>query len=392
MLRSIKKIKGSGIVYVRNRRKTEETAKFLQQNGISAEAYHAGLNKIQVIVATNAFGMGIDKPDVRFVIHLDTPDTLEAYFQEAGRGGRDGKRSFALLLYHSSDNKNLEENFQTSYPPITAIYTVYNALYNYYNIPIGSGEGNTVNFSLQEFCTTYRLRAPETLSALGFLSRAGFISFSENIKSRSKIHIPVSHEALYRFSVDVPRYENVIQTILRLYGGKVFSWYGNISENDIAKRSGLSKEEVIEQLEFLKKRDIIDYERVEQGSAISFLSNRIEIEREMLLPEMLRQQSKNAKEKLEQSIDYASSNHLCRSVCLLRYFGEENAKKCGVCDVCLAEKENTLSEKEYKEILETILPAIKEGANIRQVTDKFLQFSEKKIALAWRRMLDNKVI
>ncbi|MDR1975051.1 MAG: RecQ family ATP-dependent DNA helicase [Bacteroidales bacterium] len=407
LLRIVGKIKGCGIVYVRNRRKTEEIAIFLKKNGFSAEAYHAGLtaairsrrqndwinDKTQIIVATNAFGMGIDKPDVRFVIHLDVPETLEAYFQEAGRGGRDGKRSFALLLYHPSDKKSLEDNFRTSYPTIEFLYTVYNALFNNYQIPVGSGEGVTEAFSLQEFCTMYRLRAPETMSALGFLSRAGFIIVSDNMRNKSKIHVPVAHEALYKFSVDVPRYENIIQTILRLYGGAVFSWYVDVSEQDIAVRSGLSKEETIEQLKFLQKRNIIDYEQTEKGATVSFLRDRIEIEKEFLLPKTLRQQTKNAADKLEQSIDYASSEHLCRSVCLLRYFGEENAKKCGVCDVCLAASEKVLTEKEYKEIVKTILPAVREkNLDIRQVADMFIQFSEKKIALAWRRMLDEKVI
>jgi ATP-dependent DNA helicase RecQ len=266
-------------------------------------------------------------------------------------------------------------------------------LCNYYQIPIGSGEGVTKSFSLQDFCGAYRLHAPETVSALGFLSRAGFVSISENMRSKSKIHIPVSHEALYKFSIDVSHYENIIQTILRLYGGKVFSWYADVSEQDIAVRSGLSKEEVIEQLKFLQKRDIIDYEQVEKGATANFQRSRIEIEKELLLPKTLRQQTKNAAEKLEQSIDYADSEHLCRSVQLLRYFGEENAKKCGVCDVCLADSEKILTDKEYKEIVATILPSVREqNLDIRQVADMFIQFSEKKIALAWRRMLDQKII
>ncbi|MDR2557116.1 MAG: RecQ family ATP-dependent DNA helicase [Bacteroidales bacterium] len=404
LLRVVRKVKGCGIVYVRNRRRTEEIAAFLKQNGFSAEAYHAGLavatrsgrqtawleNKIQIIVATNAFGMGIDKPDVRFVVHLDLPDTLEAYFQEAGRGGRDGKRSFALLLYHPSDKRNLEEKFTTSYPPLKFLYTIYYTLCNYYQIPVGSGESVTKQFSLEDFCAAYRFHAPETVSALGFLERSGFILLSENVRSRSKIHVPVSHEALYRFSVNVPRYENVIQTVLRLYGGKVFSWYADVSENDIATKSGLSKEEVIEQLKFLQKRDIIDYEQVEKGATVTFTQPRIKIENNLSLPKLLRQQTKNASNKLQQSIDYASSEHLCRSIQLLRYFGEENAKKCGVCDVCLSEKENSLTDNEYKEILEVILPAVRAGQNIRQIADTFIQFSEKKLALAYRRMFDER--
>jgi ATP-dependent DNA helicase RecQ len=406
LLRVARKIKGCGIVYVRNRRRTEEIAAFLKQNGFSAEAYHAGLasatrssrqtawleNRVQIIVATNAFGMGIDKPDVRFVLHLDLPDTLEAYFQEAGRGGRDGKRSFALLLYHPSDKRDLEEKFAMSYPQLDFLYAVYNALCNYYQIPVGTGEGVTKPFSLQDFCAAYRFRAPETVSALGFLARSGFISLSENVRSRSKVRVPVSHEALYRFSVDVPRYENVIQTVLRLYGGRVFSWYADISENDIAKKSGLSKEEVIEQLKFLQKRDVISYEQVEKGATVTFVLPRVKIENNLLLPKLLRQQTKNALNKLRQSIDYASSEHLCRSVLLLRYFGEESAKKCGVCDVCLHERENSLTDKEYREIAGSILPAVRAGQNIRQIADEYLQYSEKKLVLAYRRMLDERIV
>jgi ATP-dependent DNA helicase RecQ len=406
LLRVVRKVKGCGIVYVRNRRRTEEIAAFLKQNGFSAEAYHAGLasttrssrqtawleDKIQIIVATNAFGMGIDKPDVRFVVHIDLPDTLEAYFQEAGRGGRDGKRSFALLLYHPSDKRNLEEKFTTSYPSLEFLYNVYNALCNYYQIPVGSGENAVKQFPLQDFCAAYRFRAPETVSALGFLARSGFILLSENIRSRSKIHVPVSHEALYRFSVDVPRYENTIQTILRLYGGKVFSWYANISESDIAAKSELSKDDIIEQLKFLQKRDIINYEQVEKGATVTFIQPRIKIESDLLLPKLLRQQTKNALNKLQQSIDYAASEHLCRSIQLLRYFGEENARKCGVCDVCLHTQENTLTEKEYKEISAVILPAALSGQNIRELVDTFIQYPEKKLTLTYRRLLDERKI
>jgi ATP-dependent DNA helicase RecQ len=324
---------------------------------------------------------------------MDLPDTLEAYFQEAGRGGRDGKRSFALLLYHPSDKRNLEEKFATSYPSLEFLYNVYNALCNYYQIPAGSGENAVKQFSLQEFCTSYRFRAPEAVSALGFLARSGFILLSENIRSRSKIHVPVSHEALYRFSVDVPRYENIIQTILRLYGGKVFSWYADISESDIATKSGQSKDEVTEQLKFLQKRDIINYEQVEKGATVTFMQPRVKIEKDLLLPKLLRQQTKNASNKLQQSIDYAASEHLCRSIQLLRYFGEENARKCGVCDVCLAMQESVLTDKEYKEMLQEILPKIKENnMNIREAADTFLQYSEKKITLFWRRALDERLI
>ncbi|MDR0619073.1 MAG: RecQ family ATP-dependent DNA helicase [Bacteroidales bacterium] len=407
LLRVVRKVKGCGIVYVRNRRRTEETAAFLKQNGFFAEAYHAGLaastrssrqtswleNKIQIIVATNAFGMGIDKPDVRFVVHIDLPDTLEAYFQEAGRAGRDGKRSFALLIYHPSDKRNLEEKFSISYPSQEFLYNVYNALCNYYQIPVGSGENAVKQFSLQEFCASYRFRAPEAISALGFLARSGFILMSENIRSRSKISIPVSHEALYRFSIDIPRYGNVIQTILRLYGGKVFSWYADISESDIAAKSGLPKDAVIEHLKFLQKRNIINYEQIEKGATVTFTQPRVEIEKDLLLPKLLRQQTKNALNKLQQSIDYAASEHLCRSIQLLRYFGEENAGKCGVCDVCLAMQESVLTDKEYKEMLRDVLPEIKEkGINIRETADTFLQYSEKKIILFWRRALDEKLI
>src|SRR5690606_25660002 len=269
MLRMVHKLGGSGVIYVRNRRETQEVAQHLINHGISADFYHAGLdtavraqkqdlwsqNKVRVIVATNAFGMGIDKPDVRFVLHLDIPDSLEAYYQEAGRAGRDGKKAFPVLMYQQADRDRLWENFETSFPPVKFIQQVYHHLGNYYQIAYGAGKGLSFDFDIVDFTKKYQLEIIPTRSALKFLERDGWLSLSEALFIPSRFKFDVEYEEVYKFQVRSAKYDPLIKLILRGYGG-AFDYFIPINEFEFAKKLKVSREVIVNMLHGLVKLEI----------------------------------------------------------------------------------------------------------------------------------------
>ncbi|MES2446640.1 MAG: ATP-dependent DNA helicase RecQ [Bacteroidota bacterium] len=343
-------VKGCGLVYVRNRRETAEVAHFLQRNGILADFYHAGIekdlrfkkqedwktDKIRIMVATNAFGMGIDKPNVRFVIHLDLPDSLEAYYQEAGRAGRDEKRAFAVLLANKSDQLILEAKYKESYPTVDEIKKTYHYLGNYFQLAFGAGEGLNFEFDIADFCKKFSLGVIKTLAALKFLEHDGYIALSENIFLQSRIMFTATHEDVYRFQIENSAYDPIIKTIQRSYGG-AFDGYVKIKESDLSNRLKLSYKDVIEYLNRLQQFQILSYlPQTDQPQLQFILPRRDQINLDIDVKYIaLRQQIQ--KDQIKAVLSYASTQS-CRSKQLLHYFGETNADKCGFCDICLAEK------------------------------------------------------
>lgn len=343
-------VKGCGLVYVRNRRETAEVAHFLQRNGIAADFYHAGIekdlrfkkqedwktNKIRIMVATNAFGMGIDKPDVRFVIHLDLPDSLEAYYQEAGRAGRDENRAFAVLLANKSDQLILESKYKESYPTVDEIKKTYHYLGSYFQLAFGAGEGLNFEFDIADFCRKFSLGVIKTLAALKFLEHDGYIVLSENIFLQSRIMFTSSHEDVYRFQIENSAYDPIIKTIQRSYGG-AFDGYVKIKEADLSNRLKISYKDVIEYLNRLQQFQILSYlPQTDQPQLQFVLPRRDQINLDIDVKYIaLRQQIQ--KDQIKAVLSYASTA-TCRSKQLLHYFGETNAVKCGFCDICLAEK------------------------------------------------------
>ena len=350
LIEIINNVKGSGLVYVRNRRETAEIANFLQRNGIVAEFYHAGIEKelrfkkqedwkndvIRVMVATNAFGMGIDKPNVRFVIHVDLPESLEAYYQEAGRAGRDEHRAFAVLLANKSDQLILQAKYADSFPSVSEIKKVYHYLGSYYQLAYGAGEGVSFEFDVVDFCKKFNLSLIKTLSALKFLEHDGYLVLSENIFLQSRLMFLASHEDVYRFQIENAVYDLFIKTIQRSYGG-AFDGYVKIKESDLSNRLKISYQEVVKHLNVLQKLEIISYLPQTDQPQLQFILPRadqlhldIDVRYIKLRQEILMNQIKAV-------LEYSSTNK-CRSIQLLAYFGEVNADKCEFCDVCLAER------------------------------------------------------
>lgn len=361
------KIKGSGIVYVRNRRKTFEIAQLLNQENIKADFYHAGLtadvrmqkqsdwinNKTRVIVATNAFGMGIDKPDVRFVVHLDLPDSLEAYFQEAGRGGRDGKVAYAVLLFQKNDASNLEEAVENSFPSFDEIKLSYQAIANYYQIAVGAGLGMAVDFDLDLICNNYQLKPFTVFNSVRFLEKEGYVSFQDNSFEPSKVMLLLNKEDLYSFEVKQPKFEKIIKALLRTYSG-LFEQHAYINEFVIAKRLAIGRDEVEELLKRLHKLEVVEYVPKSQLPKIVFTANRVEAKHLTFLPENYKHLKEVAKEKAQSVIRYASEKNICRNRLLLTYFDEINIEDCGNCDVCLKRKKD-LRKHEAGDLNEQIL-------------------------------------
>ncbi len=373
LLKIATKIKGTGIVYVRNRKKTQEIADFLWRNKISADYYHAGLeskkrdekqeawikNKTRVIVCTNAFGMGIDKPDVRFVVHMDFPDCIEAYFQEAGRGGRDEKKSYAVLLYNDSDKIAMKHNFEISFPPLEEIKKTYQALANYFQIPIGAGVGTTFEFDINDFCSRYNLNHLIVFNCLKFLEKEGYFFLSDGFYQPSRIHFQVNKDELYKFQVEHVQYDEYIKLLLRSYSG-LFDGYVKISENEIGKRIGKSFEDVKKILNELQKKEILAYIPLTEMPQITFLTERIDAKEIYISQENLQKRKEKALERIGWMMHYVESKTKCRSQILLSYFGESDSYRCGVCDFCLKRNKLDLSNLEFETVTEQVKKLLEE--------------------------------
>jgi len=362
----ISNIGGSGIIYVRNRKKTEDLASFLKKNKISSLAYHAGLkfedrqniqdqwleNKIQVIVATNAFGMGIDKPDVKFVVHLDLPESLEAYFQEAGRAGRDGKFAYSTIFYTKADQQRLLDNFKFAFPDLDYIKQTYQAICNYFQIAVGSGQGFSVEFDIDKLCNSYNLSPLLVYNSIKFLEKENYISYLDGGYEPAKIMFLSSKEDLYLFQIRFPKYELLIKTLLRSYGG-LFENYGNIKEKDLAFRTKTNVQLVKENLEYLDNQQILSF--IPQSSLPKLFFNQDRINGKYLEfnPNNYYHLKQRYSERIQSVIDYTENDKLCRQVQLLMYFNEIDYTNCGHCDICINNRQKDL-EKIKQQIIQVL--------------------------------------
>ncbi|WP_317129696.1 RecQ family ATP-dependent DNA helicase [Hymenobacter jejuensis] len=341
----------TSIVYARTRRQTEETASFLQKHQLAAAAYHAGLpaelrhrtqqdwmqNRTRIIVATNAFGMGIDKPDVRLVAHLEAPDSLEAYYQEAGRAGRDEKYAFAVLLVGPHDAGDLRRRTEQAHPPLDTVRRVYQALANFSRTAVGGGELVAFDFDIQPFAETYRVKPLDVHNSLRTLERAGFVQVNEAVTTPARVHIPIDHNDLYRFQVANAQHDKLIKSLLRMNGGEIFAGFQTISENSLATHLRLSVVDVRKMLLFLHRSGIIHYQPRHDSPQALFTTPRFDADKLPLDQPRLKAARELALQKTEAVISYAAGGR-CRQQLLLEYFGEENAPACAICDYCLARK------------------------------------------------------
>ena len=346
-LKTLQKTKGSGIVYVRSRKRTRELAWELQQNNISADFYHAGLDpklrtkkqeswkkgEIRVIVATNAFGMGIDKPDVRFVVHMDVPDSLEAYYQEAGRAGRDGKKAAAVLLFNQSDQIRLKKSVGENFPDVEYVRRVYHALGNYFQLAEGFGRNQILDFSIGDFARSYNLQIIRVFNSLKILQREGYIELTDEIDSPAKVHFMMNRDELYKFQVKNARFDAFIKLLLRSYTG-LFSEYIGIDEELLAKRASIPVESVWKFLNTLNSHKVVHYIPGKKTPYILFTKERLDAKRIFLSKENYNDRKTKYIKQIDSVLTYASSSTRCRSQLLMEYFGEENGPLCRTCDVC----------------------------------------------------------
>lgn len=352
MLEILHKVKGSAIVYVRSRKGTQEIAERLSKRGVSASYYHAGLsfeertarqdawiqNKTRVMVATNAFGMGIDKPDVRAVIHLDLPENLEAYYQEAGRAGRDGERGYAVVVFQDADVINLQFKTEQSQPSPEVLKKVYQSLANYYQLAIGSSEGESYDFDLIDFTERFGYHPAEIYVALKKLEEEGLIQFNESFYNPSHLRLIADKGKLYEFQVANAKFDPVIKMILRLYGGELFADFVRISESYLARSLKISTDEMVAALKLLHELRIVHYEPVKDKPQLTFILPRQDAERLPLNLKRLEERKNLILGKMNAVKDYVTLTHRCRMQLIQDYFGEETLNTCGMCDVCLRQK------------------------------------------------------
>jgi ATP-dependent DNA helicase RecQ len=394
---------GSAIVYVRNRKRTQVIADWLNSVGISATFYHAGLDaktrderqdlwmkgKVKVIAATNAFGMGIDKPDVRLVIHMDLPDSIEAYFQEAGRAGRDLKPSEAFLLVSPADIKKLQENMTQSFPELDRIKLIYNALGNYFNIPVGAGENVSYPFVITDFVNRYGFNIVEVFHTLKILEKEGFLVLSDSFDEPSKVMIKASRDDIYGFQVNNPQYSELVKYMLRSLPG-VLTDFVKINEEVMAKRIGMPVEKVMEQLKKLEAYNFLSYAQRNDKPQILFLSEFVDTKHFGLSKENYYDRKKDAEERVKAVIDFVNNDEECRSVQLLRYFNEKAKKRCGHCDVCLKRNRQHVS---YGEIEEKIVSIINDSTmSLKEVLSQCKDYDASKVLDTIRSLVDNDML
>lgn len=376
LLKILKSVGGSAVVYARSRKKVQRAAEFLAQQGISADFYHAGLEpkqrnarqeawitgKTRVMAATNAFGMGIDKPDVRMVVHLDIPPNLEAYYQEAGRAGRDEEKAYAVLLYNDKDLEDLRRQFAISHPSLDTIRRVYQALANRFQIPVGSGELSSYDFSLPELTKPFNLKATEVHYSLKRLEEQGVLQLDEALFRPPRLTVRVSKEELYKFQVANPRFDPLIRALFRLYGGgQVLREYVRVSEPEIAQLANLPPEKVKSQLHYLHQHELLDYQAQKDKPQLTLLTPRQSVDRLALDTDFMDLREAEAQHRMESITHYVEERKRCRTELILAYFDEVLEERCGVCDTCIAYRKAQKTQSGQQNDLQSIAAQVRES-------------------------------
>lgn len=403
----LQKMTGTAIVYVRNRRRTAELASWLQRQGIKAAAYHAGMphlarstaqtdwvqDRVRVVVATNAFGMGIDKPDVRLVVHLDLPDSLEAYYQEAGRAGRDGKYSYATVLLGPEDTENLLQKVNEAYPPLETLQRVYQALANYYQLATGSGAFQSFDFDLSDFSKNYQMSPKEVHYALKHLQTEGLLVLNDGFYSPSKVNILQGHEALYEFQMLNETLEPIIKSMLRLYGGEMYLDFVKISEKGLAKQLGVPDATVKQQLQHLHQRKVIFYEAQHDSPQVQFILPRLDAGSLPLDKKRLAMFRDRALQKAASVVQFMENSQQCRTIQLLAYFGEKSITNCRICDYCLAQKKiNKLNENRLH-LKAKVLSHLQEGPlHPKSIASHFSSSEQEQLGDLLQEMLEDNTL
>ena len=405
IIKIVTKIKGSGIVYVRTRKKSNEIASLLSKNNISSSYYHAGIKhqiraqrqlewtngQTRVIVATNAFGMGIDKHDVRFVIHADLPDSLESYFQEAGRAGRDGEKAYAVLLYNSSDDLSVKQRIKANFPEIAVIKKIYQALGNYLKIPTGSGKNLSFDFNIGDFASTYKFNLATVYSGLKILEREGYIELTDELDNPSKVKFILPRDDLYKFQVANASFDAFIKLLLRSYTG-IFTEFMAIDELSLAKRAGVNIEVIYQYLIKLDKLRVIRYIAQKKTPLIIYTDERLDEKSLLISSDNYKKRKESYVRRLNAVLNYASKKNKCRSQMLLDYFEEKNSERCGECDVCKHQNEIELNKSEFDLIREEIKSIINlEPVSLNVLIDK-IPVKEEKVIQVIQWLLDNMYI
>ncbi len=402
MMEILNNVAGTGIVYVRSRKRTQLIAEKLKRNGVSSDFYHAGLSpadrtakqeawingKVRVIVATNAFGMGIDKPDVRTVIHFDLPDSLEAYYQEAGRAGRDEKKAYAIVLYHEGDIEDLEARAEKSSVQVDFIKRVYQALANYYKLAVGSNALSSFDFIYSYFTSTFNLPAVETYHALSKLEDEGLIQITDSYREVSKVMMLLKPEELYKFQVAHVKLDALIKVILRLYGGELYNGFVTIKEQDIAKLVKESLPKVIKNLEYLQKLDVLEYHHASNKAQITFLTPRYDANDLPIDKQQIAWRRQVTMDKAKTVASYTRNTNQCRTQLIQAYFDEITDEDCGVCDVCV-ERKRKATEIKAKDLLGTLSRG---DHTIQQLKRSFPQVGEDQLIQALRMLMDEGLV
>jgi len=392
--------KGCGLVYVRSRKKTVDFSQLLIKKGIRARAYHAGIpdtdrarvqnewmrGETKVIVATNAFGMGIDKGDVRFVVHVDLPDDLESYYQEAGRAGRDGNKAYAVLLYDNADLSQLTERIERAVPAVESVRKVYHFLGNVFQIAVGSGKEETFEFNLEHFIGYSKMNANDILQSFRWLERLGYLQFNAAMFETSRLQIRLSFHELYEFQLKHERCEHIIKWVLRHHGGDVYNTMVFISEDKIAKAIQFTKVETLRLLQFMHTAGVVYYAPTIDKPSVTYLQERQKTETLFLDEVFLAKRKKLLQEKAQSVIEYVALEFRCRSSQLVEYFGEQNAKPCGICDHCIEQKKNTIiTEEEILNSLDVPLP-------MDELLRKYLIVKQEDVIAIIRKLVDEQKI